>query len=141
MLLALTDNESSYLFDLSKLHNLSELRVALHAMRFPVTPFIKMLSSIADAGSRLRNLTLPLLTWRFWKFRETDVERWDPVDVALVQLSKSIKEKFKVDLAIQVIVNVLEYGPHDVRDILPRLGGQGLVQLMRDGDSTLELSP
>lgn len=41
---------------------------------------------------------------------------------------------------IQVIVKPLEYGPHDVRDILPRLGEKGLVRLVRDGDSTLELS-
>ena len=109
-------------------------------MRLPAKPFIKMLSSIVDSESRLRNLTLSLLTWRFWKFRATDVERWDAVDIALVQLSRVIEERFGVDLATQVIVNLLEYGPHDVRDILPRLGGQGLVQLMRDGDSTVELS-
>ena len=109
-------------------------------MRFPVAPFIKMLSSIANAESRLHNLTLSLLTWRFWKFRQTDVERWDAVDIALVQLSRTIGVRFKAELVTQVVVNLLEYGPHDVRDILPRLGEQGLVQLMRDGDSTLELS-
>ena len=138
--LALPDNESSHLFDLSKLHNLSELHVTLHAMRFPATPFIKMLSSIADAESRLHNLKLSLFTWRFWRFRETDVERWDAVDVALVRLSRAIRERFGVGLVTQVAVNLLEYGPHDVRTILPRLGEQGLVQFMRDGDSTLELS-
>jgi len=138
--LALPDNEFSYLFDLSKLHNLSELHVTLHAMRFPVTPFNKMLSSIADAESRLRSLKLSLFTWRFWRFRATDVERWDAVDIALVRLSTAIRERFAVDLVTQVVVNLLEYGPHDVRTILPRSGDQGLVQLMRDGDSTFELS-
>ena len=137
---ALPDNETSHLFDLSKLHNLSELHVTLHAMRFPATPFNKMLSSIADAESRLHNLKLSLFTWRFWRFRETDVERWDAVDVALVRLSRAIRERFGVGLVTQVAVNLLEYGPHDVRTILPRLGEQGLVQFMRDGDSTLELS-
>ena len=137
---ALPDNETSHLFDLSKLHNLSELHVTLHAMRFPATPFIKMLSSIADAESRLHNLKLSLFTWRFWRFRETDVERWDAVDVALVRLSRAIRERFGVGLVTQVAVNLLENGPHDVRTILPRLGEQGLVQFMRDGDSTLELS-
>ena len=134
------DYESSYLFDLSKLHNLSELHLSLHAMRFPATPFIKVLSSIADAKSRLDKLTLSLFTWRFWRFRDLDIERWGAVDKALVNLSQTVKEGFKVDLVIQVVVNLLEYGPHDVRDILPRLGEKGLVQLMRDGDSTLELS-
>ena len=138
--LVLSDNEFSHLFDLSKLHNLSELHVTLHAMRFPVTPFTKMLSSIADAESRLYNLKLSLFTWRFWRFREADVERWDAVDIALVRLSRAIRERCAVDLVTQVAVNLLEYGPHDVRTILPRSGEQGLVQLMRDGDSTLELS-
>lgn len=137
--LDLPDDGPSHLFDLSKLHNLSELHVALHAMRFPSAPFIEMFSSIADAEPRLHSLTLSLFTWRVWRFRETDVERWDAVDMALVQLSRAVKERFKVDLVIQVVVNLLEYGPHDVRDILPRLGGLGLVRLMRDGDSTLEL--
>lgn len=136
----LPDNEFSYLFDLSKLHNLSELHVTLHAMRFPATPFIRMLSSIAGAESRLRNLTLSLFTWRSWRFTEPDVERWDAVDIALVELFQPIKERVKTDPVIQVIVNLLEYGPHDIRDILPRLGQRGLVQLTRDDDSILELS-
>jgi len=138
--LALPDNEFSHLFDLSKLHGLSEFHVTLHAMRFPATTFNKMLSSIADAESRLHNLKLTLFTWRFWNFEETDVERWDAVDIALVRLSRTIRERFAVSLVTQVTVNLLEYGPHDIRTILPRLAEQGVVQLMRDGDSTLELS-
>jgi len=99
-----------------------------------------MLSSIADAETRLHSLKLSLFTWRFWRFRETDVEQWDAVDIALVGLSRAIRERFAVDLVTQVIVNLLEYGPHDIRTILPRLGDQGLVRLVRDGDSTLEFS-
>jgi hypothetical protein len=139
-LLANPDNELPSLFNLAKLHNLSELHVTLHAMRLPVASLTEMLSSIADAESRLCDLTFSLFTWRRWRFAEPDVERWDVVDQALMQLSRVIKERLKVDLVIQVIVNVLEYGPHDVRDILPRLGAEGLVRLKRDGDSTLELS-
>jgi len=67
------------------------------------------------------------------------VERWDAVGVALVRLSGAMRERFEVGLVIQVVVNLLGYGPHDVRTILPRLGEQGLVQLVREGDSTLEL--
>lgn len=136
----MSDDDSSYLFDLSKLHNLSELHVTLHAMRFPSTPFTKMLSSIVHAKSRLHNFTLSLFTWRFWKFRDSDVERWDAVDVALLALSQATKERFNIDLVIQVIVKLLECGPHDVRDILPRLGERGLVRLVRDGDSSSEFS-
>lgn len=138
-LLVSPDDGFSHLFDLSTLHELSNFHVTLHAMRFPVAPFTKMLTSIIDAQSRLRSLALSLFTWRFWRFGETDVERWDTVDTTLVRLSRGIKERFDAGLAIRVIVNLLEYGPHDVRDILPRLGGRGLVRLLRDGDSTLEL--
>lgn len=134
------NNESPYIFDLSKLHNLSELRVTFHAMRFPAIPFIKMLSSIANAKSRLCNLTFSLFTWRFWKFKDPDVERWNGVDVALVELSRAVKERFEVDLVTRIIVRLSEYGPHDVRDILPRLAEKGLVRLIRDGDSTSDLS-
>ena len=138
--LVMSDDESSYLFDLSKLHNLSELHVTLHAMRFPAAPFTKMLSSIVDAKPRLHSLTLSLFTWRFWKFRDSDVERWDAVDVTLLALSQAAKERFNIDLVIQVIVKLLECGPHDICDILPRLGEKGLVRLVRDGDSPLEFS-
>jgi len=109
-------------------------------MRFAAIPFTKMLSSIVDAESRLRNLTLVLFTWRTWTFRETDVERWDAADVALLRLSKAMRERFEVSMVTRIVANQLEYGPHDIRVILPRMGEQGLVQLVRSGDSTSELS-
>lgn len=132
------DGESSYLFDLSECHKLSELHVTLHAMGFPAKAFVKMLSSIANAQSRLQHLKFSLFTWRVWKFRDHGVG-WDAVDMKLVELSQTVRERTGVDLVIQVTVNLLEYGPHDVRDILPRSGEKGLVRLVRDGDSTLEL--
>jgi hypothetical protein len=131
------DNDSSYLFDLSKLHKLSDLGITFHAMRFPVKPFVKMLSSIAQSQSRLSNFELSLFTWRLWISQVPDAERWDAVDVAFVELSQAVRERSGMDLAVQVIVNPLECGPHDVRDVLPRLGEKGLVRLLR-GDSNSE---
>jgi hypothetical protein len=109
------DDESSYLFDLSNFHKLSELHITLHAMRFPAKPIAKMLSGIAEAQSRLHNLTFSLFTWRVWRFRDQEVG-WDAVDIALVKLSQAVKGRSGVDLVTQVTVNLLEYGPHDVRD-------------------------
>ena len=109
-------------------------------MRLPAKQFTKMLSSITDAQSPLRHLTLTLFTWRLWEFSDSDVDKWALVDVALVELCQAIKKRSEVDLVVQVIAKVLEYGPHDIRDILPRLGGEGLVRLVREGDSTSELS-
>lgn len=128
----------SYLFDLSKFHKLSELRLTLHAMRFPAEPFVKMLSSIVDAQPPLCNLTLSLFTWRIWRFKGREAV-WDAVDTTLVELSQAVRERSGINLVIQVSVNPLEYGPHDVRDILPRSGEKGLVRLVRNGNSTWEL--
>ena len=139
-LLDVPDDESSYLFDLSNLHELSELSVTFHAMRFPIKPFVRMLSSVALARSQLRCLALSLFTWRFWSFKDQDVDRWEAVDITLAELSQAVRERSGVDLAIRVIVNLLEYGPHDIRDILPRSGNRGLVRLVCDGDSTSDLS-
>ena len=130
--------DDDYLFDLSNCHKLSELRITFHARRFPVKPFVKIFSSITEAQSRLQSLTFSLFTWRVWRFRNEEAG-WDVVDASLVELSQAVKERSGVDLAIRVTVNVLEYGPHDVRDILPRSVEEGLVQLVRDGDVTLEL--
>lgn len=68
------------------------------------------------------------------------MDKWALVDVALVELCQAVKKRSEVDLVVQVIAKVLEYGPHDIRDILPRLGGEGLVRLVREDDSTSELS-
>lgn len=40
-----------------------------------------------------------------------------------------------MDLVIQITVNILEYGPHDVHGILPKSGEKGLVWLLCDGDA------
>ena len=56
------------------------------------------------------------------------------VDMALLELSQAVKERCGVDLLIRVIVKLLERGPHDVRDILPRSSEKGLVRLMREDD-------
>lgn len=69
-----------------------------------------------------------------------DMDRWDAVDMALVELSQVIRDTSGTDPSIQVIVNLLGYGPHNLRDILPRLGEKGLVRLTRDSDPTSELS-
>ena len=134
------DDESSYLFDLSNCHQLSELHITLHAMRFPAKQLVKMLSSVVDARLGLCDLTLRLFTWRSWNFMGRDVDRWDAVDMALVELSQVIRDRSGIDPSIQIIVNLLGYGPHNLRDILPRLGEKGLVRLTRDSDSTSELS-
>lgn len=136
----MVDDESSYLFDLSECHQLSEIHITLHAMRFPAKQLVKMLSSVVGARPLLRDLSLRLFTWRSWNFMGRDVDRWDAVDMALVELSQVIRDRSGTDPSIQVIVNLLGYGPHNLRDILPRLGEKGLVRLMRDGDSTSELS-
>ena len=128
------DDESSYFFDLSKLHKLSEFHTTLHAIRLPFVPFVKMLSSVADAGSQLHNLTLSLFTWRVWNFSGPDTRRWAMVDMALLELSRVVEERCGVDLAIRVIVKLLECGPHDIRDILPLSGDKGLVRFIREDD-------
>jgi hypothetical protein len=126
------DTESSYLFDLSKFRNLSKLQITMHAMRFPVNPLVKMLSTISD----LQNLTFTLFTWRVWRFKDRGIG-WDAVDMTIVNLAQAVNgERSRsggMEFAVEVRVNVLGYGPHDVRDILPRSGERGWVRLVREG--------
>ena len=43
------------------------------------------------------------------------------VGIVLAELPQAVRERSGVNLTIQVIVDLLECGPHRIRDILPRL--------------------